>query len=775
MTTASIYTIVMGTLIGIITWIFLAFKVPGLPFGRTLGTFGGAVLMLVFGVISPTDAFAAINLETIALLFGTMVISVLLEREGFFSVFILALTYRCTSAFSLLARVCLASALLSALMTNDTVCVFFTPVIVDLCELHELPHGPFLIALATSANIGSTATAVGNPQNMIIAALSGISYGQFILYIGPATLVCLALNIALLCLCYRELAGREVRVCHARFVRATEEEMEQLMGKSWEKEMTDEKEREESRRRRREKQTALLQQQQQSQSQSASADKESEETEEKEEDASSIKRRKGGVEPVSRVSAEDEAQKAATAASGDHRIDVAYDDEHYAACSQEDDDTLPVEAARHAERQAVRGRLDEEVKADEEAKREQSSLQTDRKQEEQRELEMQQLPSRAPRQRAAPYQQSSSTQDAPLTPQHAKLLHADSVAIILYELQLEQRQQLQEEEKAKGNWQPPAPDADGAADEDNSELMKRRRVRTRIADWKHPRKTGRLLRQLPPDISSAQLLRLQRRRQRRTVRQALHDSQPAASPPATPSAQFSLSATSSADSLLPEQEAAPASPFDCLRRVLPARVFSALLLVPLPSKLLLFFLILVGTIVAFATGLNLGWAALGGACVMLLLDWRDPDGVIGLVDWSLLVFFSSLFVVTQAFQETELPSDAWSGLQGSIDVDTVAGLVLYSVIVLVGSNTVSNVPLVLLLGPSIPQLGNPFTSWLLLSFVSTVAGNLTLVGSVANLIVASRAKSRYALGFVEYLRFGFPSTILITAVGVLMVKATSLA
>jgi Na+/H+ antiporter NhaD/arsenite permease-like protein len=158
-----------------------------------------------------------------------------------------------------------------------------------------------------------------------------------------------------------------------------------------------------------------------------------------------------------------------------------------------------------------------------------------------------------------------------------------------------------------------------------------------------------------------------------------------------------------------------------------------------------------------------------GACLMLLVDFREPDLVLKEVDWSLLVFFSSLFIVVRGFGATGLPADAWNEAKNSINVNTTSGIILYTILILIGSNTVSNVPLVLLFGPSIPTLHNPTHAWLLLSFVSTVAGNLTLVGSVANLIVAARAKLYYRLEFIEYATFGTPSTIVVTIVGVCLV------
>ncbi len=89
-----------------------------------------------------------------------------------------------------------------------------------------------------------------------------------------------------------------------------------------------------------------------------------------------------------------------------------------------------------------------------------------------------------------------------------------------------------------------------------------------------------------------------------------------------------------------------------------------------------------------------------------------------------------------------------------------------------GSNLVSNVPMVLLAAPYVGSLADPTLGWVLLAFVTTVAGNLTLVGSVANILVAETAKDAYTLGFWEYLRFGAVSTVLVLTVGVPIILLT---
>ena len=751
---ASVYVVVMGTLIGILTWIFLAFKVPGIPFGRTLGTLGGAVLTLAFTVLSPADAFASVNLETIALLFGTMVITILLEREGFFQHFVRILLYRCTTPFSLLARLCFASGLLSALMTNDTVCVFFTPVIVELCELHQLPHGPFLIALATSANVGSTLTPVGNPQNMIIASLSGISYGDFIIYIGPATVVSLIINIGLLWLWYgKQMRGVEIRSCNARFVRLTEEEMTALKGKDWEEQVRRQKEDEERRQAERKKndQGSLDSQHGGLGEQLldmpggvlTAAEQHKEEEEKHQAD-------RGYVPPgqlAVHVLAENVIKEEKKEEQSIHEAEERYQQQ-----------TEPAGNAFEAERVSRKGAMDEEAKVDRDV---------EKVEEKEQEIEERE----AVKADAIAAETAQAHPSAEASVRLAPLLHEDSVAIVIHQLQREQRRKDKRKNNNTLEDEQTLAEQEEEEEEEYQVDLAHRKVKTRVADYHHPRKQGRLLVQLPPELSASSLVRLQRHQQRRRWREAkrANGMQPTSS---EANVHASMDPTAATDVALFTTSSA-SSPFACLARCLPSSLYARLLLIPLPSKLVCFTLILLGTVGAFAGGVNLGWAAVGGCAAMLVIDWRDPDRTIQLVDWPLLVFFTSLFVVTAGFSATELPNDAWNALHPSIDVNTAAGVVLYSVIVIVGSNTVSNVPLVLLLGPSIPGLSNPQLSWLLLSYVSTVAGNLTLVGSVANLIVVSRSKSWYTLGFWEYFRFGFPSTILIGVVGVAIVKGMS--
>ena len=376
-----------------------------LPIGRPAGALLGAVAMVLLGVLSPPEALAAIDGATIVLLFGMMALAAYLERSGAFAHLTALATRALRTPRRLLLGVAIAPGLLSAILLNDAVCLFLAAPLAELCTRRGLPHGPFLIALATSANIGSAATLVGNPQNMIVGSLSGYGFVPFLAAVGPAAAVGLAVNAALLLLYYAR------------------------------------------------------------------------------------------------------------------RLPDAYASD-------------------------------------------------------------------------------------------------------------------------------PAPEA----------------PRARVA-------------RLPLVVTAA-------------------------------------------------------------------------------------------LVVALLAGVHLGLAVLGAVMVLVLADRREPTETFARVDWPLLVFFACLFVVVRGLDSTGLVAAAFAALEGQLSLDTAPGLAELSAFLAVGSNVVSNVPMVLLVGPHLAALGQPERAWALVAFVTTVAGNLTLIGSVANLIVAERAHPHHDLGFVEYLRFGAVSTLAVLLAGV---------
>ncbi|XP_055832271.1 silicon efflux transporter LSI2-like [Solanum dulcamara] len=193
--------VVLGSIAFAVFWVLAVFPaVPFMPIGRTAGSLLGAMLMVIFRVLTPDQAYAAIDLPILGLLFGTMVVSVYLERADMFKYLGKLLAWKSQGAKDLLCRICLISAISSALFTNDTSCVVLTEFVLKIARQQNLPPHPFLLALASSANIGSSATPIGNPQNLVIAVQSKISFGKFLFGILPAMLVGVVVN-ALLLLC----------------------------------------------------------------------------------------------------------------------------------------------------------------------------------------------------------------------------------------------------------------------------------------------------------------------------------------------------------------------------------------------------------------------------------------------------------------------------------------------------------------------------------------------------------------------------------------------
>ncbi|XP_049936970.1 silicon efflux transporter LSI3 isoform X2 [Nymphaea colorata] len=210
MAMASTVKLVLGVIAFAVFWVLAVFPaVPFLPIGRTAGSLFGAMMMVLFRVITPEQAYAAVDLQILGLLFGTMVVSVYLERADMFKYLGKLLSWRSKGGKDLLCRICLFSAVASALFTNDTCCVVLTEFVLKIARQNNLPPQPFLIALASSANIGSSATPIGNPQNLVIAVQSGIPFGKFVAGIILAMIVGVVLNCCVLLSMYWKILSIE--------------------------------------------------------------------------------------------------------------------------------------------------------------------------------------------------------------------------------------------------------------------------------------------------------------------------------------------------------------------------------------------------------------------------------------------------------------------------------------------------------------------------------------------------------------------------------------
>jgi Na+/H+ antiporter NhaD/arsenite permease-like protein len=185
------------------------------------------------------------------------------------------------------------------------------------------------------------------------------------------------------------------------------------------------------------------------------------------------------------------------------------------------------------------------------------------------------------------------------------------------------------------------------------------------------------------------------------------------------------------------------------------------LLRPLLYKSVVAAIIMLGS---FILGFSMPVAALGAASLLLITRRVKPERVFREIDWSLLVFFIGLFIVTKTLDYIGVSNI----LKGFLALNTGNEIVDLSIISVILSNLISNVPAVLVLRPVVESFVNPQMAWLTMAMATTFAGNLTLLGSVANLIVAESAKKGgVKLTFSEYLKAGIPITILTTIFGVL--------
>lgn len=195
----------------VLTYIAMALGgIPGLRLDRAGAALTGAAAMVAFGALSLREAYRAIDLDTITLLLGMMVVVANLRLSGCFEAVSAWVAARARHPLMLLAAVVAACGFFSAFLVNDTVCLALTPLVCELCVRLGRRPVPYLLAVAMASNVGSVATITGNPQNIIIGSLSGMSYARFAAALAPIAGIGLLITIACLAIAFRgEFLTRE--------------------------------------------------------------------------------------------------------------------------------------------------------------------------------------------------------------------------------------------------------------------------------------------------------------------------------------------------------------------------------------------------------------------------------------------------------------------------------------------------------------------------------------------------------------------------------------
>jgi Na+/H+ antiporter NhaD/arsenite permease-like protein len=190
-------------------------RVPFLSLDRPAAALLGAVSMVAVGVLTPAEAGAAINGDTLGLLLGMMILAAYLGEAGFFRWASWKVVTSVSGPRTLLWALVLAAGALSAFLVNDTVCLMMTPLVLRIVDDAELPPMPYLLAVAFGSNAGSVATLTGNPQNMIVGTLSGIPYARFAAALAVPALSSVLAVAALLHLIFRrQLPPRRLAPAH---------------------------------------------------------------------------------------------------------------------------------------------------------------------------------------------------------------------------------------------------------------------------------------------------------------------------------------------------------------------------------------------------------------------------------------------------------------------------------------------------------------------------------------------------------------------------------
>jgi Na+/H+ antiporter NhaD/arsenite permease-like protein len=156
-------------------------EIPGLALDRTGIALLGAIALVVVGRASPDGALQLVDVPTISLLFGLMVVSAQFRLGGFYFHVTRRLAGLEVSPPVLLLWLIAVSGILSALLANDIVCLAMAPVLIEGCVRRKLDPVPFLLALACASNVGSAMTLIGNPQNMLIGESLRLSFGGYLL------------------------------------------------------------------------------------------------------------------------------------------------------------------------------------------------------------------------------------------------------------------------------------------------------------------------------------------------------------------------------------------------------------------------------------------------------------------------------------------------------------------------------------------------------------------------------------------------------------------
>ena len=179
-------------------------RIPGLRLDRAGIAFLGGAAMIAVGAIAMPDAYRAIDWDTIVLLLAMMIVVAHLKVSGAFRALGRVAIAQAHAPLLLLVMVTALTGVLSAFLVNDAICLVMAPIVLQAAQAMKRNPLPYLLATATASNCGSVATITGNPQNMVIGALSGIPYPAFAAALAPVAIFGLIAVVVIVRIVHRD-------------------------------------------------------------------------------------------------------------------------------------------------------------------------------------------------------------------------------------------------------------------------------------------------------------------------------------------------------------------------------------------------------------------------------------------------------------------------------------------------------------------------------------------------------------------------------------------
>lgn len=208
------YHFAAALIIFLLTYALIAVRKIGSHRVKTyVAALAGGAMMLLFGIVSFTDAIDFIDMGVLMLLVGMMMITAALEYCGFFEIIVAVLMKKFDGRSGFLTGVMIITAVLTAIMLNDAVVLIFAPIVLRCCARMKADPVPFMVGVFVAANIGCTATIIGSPHNAYVASISGLGFLDYAAICVPLATICLLVSIPMVkYICRRQLERNDDRM-----------------------------------------------------------------------------------------------------------------------------------------------------------------------------------------------------------------------------------------------------------------------------------------------------------------------------------------------------------------------------------------------------------------------------------------------------------------------------------------------------------------------------------------------------------------------------------